>query len=107
MTEAARQSLLDGYDGIVCDLDGVVYRGAQAVPHAVEALTRARARKGIVYATNNASRTVRTITTQMASVGLTVRADEVVTTALAGAALLAQELPAGATVDVLPPFAGG
>ncbi len=98
MTEAARQSLLDGYDGIVCDLDGVVYRGAQAVPHAVEALTRARARMGIVYATNNASRTVRTITTQMASVGLTVRADEVVTTALAGAALLAQELPAGATV---------
>ena len=28
-----------GVDALVCDLDGVVYRGKAAVPYAVEALT--------------------------------------------------------------------
>ncbi len=92
------QTLVSRYEGVVSDLDGVVYRGAAAVPHAVEALTTARARVGVVYATNNASRTVSSISAQMASVGLVVRPEEVVTSALAGAALLADELPAGATV---------
>ena len=31
--------LITGYAGVVCDLDGVVYRGPAAVPHAVPALS--------------------------------------------------------------------
>ena len=42
---------------MVCDLDGVVYRGAGAVPGAPAALRRLAAHGvRIVYATNNASR---------------------------------------------------
>ena len=33
------------FAGVVCDLDGVVYRGQTAVPHAVEALERLRRRR--------------------------------------------------------------
>ena len=32
-------SLVSRYDAVVCDLDGVVYRGPTAVPHAVEVLS--------------------------------------------------------------------
>ena len=32
------EPLVGSYAAVVCDLDGVVYRGAEAVPHAVEAL---------------------------------------------------------------------
>ena len=50
-------SLLQEFDGIVCDLDGVVYRGHEAVPHAVQSLLSALSSGvKIVYATNNASR---------------------------------------------------
>jgi HAD superfamily hydrolase (TIGR01450 family) len=98
MGDDPRHDLIDGYDGIVCDLDGVVYRGGEAVPHAVAALTKARARLGIVFATNNASRPVSSVVAQLAGVGIPVVAEEVVTSALAGAALLADELPAGSTV---------
>lgn len=97
-TEDGWQPLVARYEGIVSDLDGVVYRGLEAVPHAVEALKRAATDIGVVYATNNASRTAATITAQLSGVGLTVRAQEVVTSALAGAALLAERLPPASVV---------
>ena len=49
--------LIDGYDALLCDLDGVVYAGAGAIAGATEALDRlpaAGVRLG--YITNNASR---------------------------------------------------
>ena len=50
--------LLDSFDSLLLDLDGVVYRGKQAIPGAVEAINRAQAEgKKIGYITNNASRT--------------------------------------------------
>lgn len=94
-------ALVAGYRGIVCDLDGVVYRGADAVPYAVEALTRARAERPIVYATNNASRTAATVAAQLVGLGLSVHPHEVVTSAQAGACRLAADLGAGALVLVV------
>ncbi len=35
------ETLLDRHDALLVDLDGVVYRGSTAVPHAVESLTSA------------------------------------------------------------------
>ena len=75
---------------MVCDLDGVVYRGHEAVPHAVEALEGLRAAgRGVVYATNNASRTPQEVAAQLASLGLTLTAGDVVTSSQAGAMRLA------------------
>lgn len=92
-------TLIGAYEGIVCDLDGVVYRGRDAVPHAVEALEGAR-RAGvrIAYATNNASRSPQEVHGQLSDLGLDLSVHDVVTSSQAGAVHLAEVLPAGATV---------
>ncbi len=95
----AEPSLSALYRGVVCDLDGVVYRGHEAVPHAVEALEGLRAAgRGVVYATNNASRTPQEVAAQLTSLGLTLTAGDVVTSSQAGAMRLAALLPTEAEV---------
>ena len=85
--------------GVVCDLDGVVYRGHAAVPHAVDALERVRAAgRGVVYATNNAARTPQEVAKQLAGLGLSLTSGDVVTSSQAGAATLAELVPAGSEV---------
>ncbi len=92
-------ALIEGFDGIVCDLDGVVYRGSEAVPHAVESLSAAlSAGTGVVYATNNASRTPGDVAAHLAALGLPGPASRVVTSAQAGAALVAERCLAGSLV---------
>jgi glycerol-1-phosphatase len=88
--------LVDGYAGVVCDLDGVVYRGPEAVDHAVEALSRLAV--PVVYATNNASRPPAEVAAHLAELGLPVSDDAVVTSSQAGARALADRMPPGATV---------
>jgi len=90
-------SLTDDYAALVCDLDGVVYRGHLAVPHAVEAL-RACAIP-VLYATNNASRTPADVAAHLRELGLSDVGDaQVVTSAQAGARHLAEHLPSGSRV---------
>lgn len=99
---ASEGPVRDAYDGIVCDLDGVVYRGAGAVPGAPAALRRLAAHGvRIVYATNNASRLPGEVAEHLTSLGIPVTADDVVTSAQAGAAELATLLPPGSLVLAL------
>lgn len=96
---SATGTLIDAYDGIVCDLDGVVYRGHQAVPHAVESLLAAISGGVlVVYATNNASRTPAEVSDHLDDLGLPGPAARVVTSAQAAAHLVAQRYPAGSPV---------
>jgi HAD superfamily hydrolase (TIGR01450 family) len=88
--------LLRSYRAVVCDLDGVVYRGPLAVPHAVEALRACDL--PVLYATNNASRTPATVVEHLVELGLTAGPGDVVTSAQAGAHVLAGQLSAGAAV---------
>jgi len=91
--------LIAGYDGIVCDLDGVIYRGREAVPHAVDSLLSAVSTGvPVVYATNNASRAPDEVAAQLEDLGLPGPASRVVTSAQAGARYLAARRPQGARV---------
>lgn len=90
------EPVLAAYRGVVCDLDGVVYRGTTALPHAVASLREAAARVGVVFATNNASRTPATVAGQLHDLGLP--GATVLTSAQAGAALLAREFAPGTSV---------
>src|SRR6186713_948896 len=54
---SAAPTPLDGVDVVLADLDGVVYRGADAIPYAVDSLNRAQQDHRVGYLTNNASRT--------------------------------------------------
>jgi HAD superfamily hydrolase (TIGR01450 family) len=92
-------ALIGSFDGIVCDLDGVVYRGHEAVPHAVDSLLSARSKDvRLVYATNNASRAPAEVSAQLESLGLPGPDSRVVTSAQAGAQLLARRCPPGSRV---------
>lgn len=94
---------LDGVDAVLADLDGVVYAGAGALPHAVESLTRANetgARLG--YITNNASRTDADVAAHLRELGLTrTSPQDVVTSPQAAVRLLKTKVPPPAVILVV------
>ncbi|WP_207457663.1 HAD-IIA family hydrolase [Herbiconiux sp. SYSU D00978] len=94
-------SPLDGVELVLADLDGVVYRGKSAIPHAVEALNQAHRDVPVGYITNNASRTPETVAGQLAGYGLAVTPTDVVTSPQAAMVLLEQLVEPGATVLVV------
>jgi HAD superfamily hydrolase (TIGR01450 family) len=92
---------LDGIDVILADLDGVIYRGAQAIPHAVAALKKAAQKARLGFVTNNASRTPAQVAEQIAAYGLPALPEAVVTSPQAAIRVLARVVPAGAKVLVV------
>jgi len=95
----ASEPLARRYDTALLDLDGVVYRGAEAVPHAVPALLEAAALgMRLTYVTNNASRTPETVAEHLVRLGLPATPEDVVTAAQAVARMIAEEVPAGSKV---------
>jgi len=95
-------SLVDGYDLVIFDLDGVVYLIDKPIEGAAEAVARLRsAGTAIAYATNNASRRAPDVAALLEGMGVSAVADEVLTSAGAAAAMLAERLPAGAPVLVV------
>lgn len=87
------------HDVALLDLDGVVYIGDHAVPGAVEGLKAARAAgMRAAFVTNNAGRPPEAVAAHLVELGIPASVDEVVTSAQAGAALLADRLSAGAPV---------
>ncbi len=83
-------SLADQYDCFLLDLDGVLYRGDEAVPGAPEAVARLRAGgRRVVFLTNNSGRTPEAVAEKLDGLGIEAVPSEVVTSALATADLLA------------------
>ncbi|WP_394278168.1 HAD-IIA family hydrolase [Microbacterium sp.] len=97
----ARKTPLTDVDLVLADLDGVVYAGPGAIPHAVEALTAAARGRRLAYITNNASRRDSVVAAHLSQLGLPTRPEEVVTSPQAALRLLADRVPAGATILVV------
>jgi len=98
----SRQVLVDAYDAALFDLDGVVYLGPASVPGAPEGIRDLRARGTRVgFVTNNAARQPQVVVDQLVSLGVEAELADVVTSAQAGARMLATQLPAGSKVLVL------
>jgi len=82
--------IADGYDAFLLDLDGVLYRGEQPIPGAGDAVDRLRELgKRVAFVTNNSSRTPGAVAEHLARVGVRASEEEVVTSALVTADLLA------------------
>jgi glycerol 3-phosphatase-2 len=95
-------SLVEAYDLVIFDLDGVVYLIDKPIAGAAEAVARLRsAGTAIAYATNNASRRGPEVAALLTGMGVAATAGEVLTSAGAAAAMLAERLPAGAPVLVV------
>lgn len=97
-TEVPDETLRSLYDVLLLDLDGTVYRGADAVPGAREALTTG---DKLFYVTNNASRRPGDVARHLRDLGFPAEDSSVVTSSQSAARLLAEQVPAGAPVLVV------
>ena len=102
MLAESNGALVDAHDLIALDLDGVVYIGHEAVPHAASSLAEAReAGTRVAFVTNNASRTPDAVAAHLRSLGVESGPDDVVTSAQAAATLLRERLPQGSSVYLI------
>ncbi len=93
-------SLREGFDALLLDLDGTLYRGADVIAGAPAALSGG-AGQALMYVTNNASRSASTVAEHLRELGFHATVDEVVTSAQAAAHVLAARVPSGATVLIV------
>jgi HAD superfamily hydrolase (TIGR01450 family) len=84
---------------VCCDLDGVIWRGDDAIPGAADGVATLRAAGAhVTFLTNNSSGRVSDYVDKLARMGIDARGVDVATSAQAAAALLHEELPRGSTV---------
>ena len=94
--------LVAQYDVALVDLDGVTYKGPNAIPTAPPALESARASGlRLVFVTNNASREPGEVAAHLTELGIPAADDEILTAAQAGAAMLTEHLAPGVKVLVI------
>ena len=84
---------------IVCDLDGVLWRGETAIPGSADAVKALRASGArVAFLTNNSSVRVMDVVARLGAIGVFAAPDDVATSAQAAAAMLAQDLASGSRV---------
>lgn len=94
--------LIASYDLALLDLDGVVYRGAEAVPYAVATIGEVQAKNvRLAFLTNNASRTAAEVAGHIRGFGLEIDDADVVTAGEAIARMVAESVPQGSAVLVV------
>jgi HAD superfamily hydrolase (TIGR01450 family) len=95
-------ALADEFDGLLVDLDGVVWEGRDFLPGAVEALqTLIETDMEIVFVTNNSVRSPGDYAERLRQGGASVADERVVTGGVATASLAAEKVGAGATAFVI------
>lgn len=94
--------LVEPLDALVLDLDGVVYRGDRTIDGSPEAVERLRsAGKGLLFVTNNATRTEPEVTEKLARHGIDASTEEVLTSARVTTEVLVERGLAGSTVCLI------
>ena len=92
----------DRSKGLIHDMDGVLYRGDEALPGAVSLFPALRAAGlSFILLTNNATLTSQEFSRKLARMGISVEPESILTSAGATANYLAQEYPAGGGVYVV------
>jgi glycerol 3-phosphatase-2 len=94
--------LADRYDALLIDLDGVVYRGDQVIPAAAQTLPEVRSRGArVLFLTNNSARTPGQVAEKLRGLGIAAEPEDVLTSAVATAAMLRREGAEGLTAFVI------
>lgn len=99
---SSQPALIDDHDVAIFDLDGVVYLGPEPVPGVPEALEKLQ-RRGvrIGYVTNNAARTPADVAAHLRALQVVADEPDVITSAQAGARVLAERHGPGTRVLAL------
>ncbi|HQE93805.1 MAG TPA: HAD-IIA family hydrolase [Anaerolineae bacterium] len=97
--QAASAVDFDAIKGVICDMDGVLWRGETPLPgrHDFFALLEAR-RIPYILATNNASKTPEQYVEKLASMGIVTNVEHILNSATAAADYLATQAAPGAPV---------
>lgn len=94
--------LIDQYDSLIADADGVIYRGPIAVPHALESLRVAIDQMPWCVVTNNAAMPPSAVADRISGLGLAMEPSDVVTSPQGAVAyLLNRGIPAGAPILIV------
>lgn len=102
MTTGRADRAASGIELVAFDLDGVLYRGKQVIPHAREGVKAVLDRGLLVrYVTNNATLSRAAVAARLASMGFPASQEQVLGSAAATAAWLQRHVPAGALVLAL------
>jgi 4-nitrophenyl phosphatase len=90
------------FDGLVCDMDGVLYRGDAPIEGSAAAVDELR-RRGVrlVFCTNNSRSTVDQYVDKLAQMGIRASPQEIVTSAVVTAEVLANRRLNGARAMVV------
>jgi HAD superfamily hydrolase (TIGR01450 family) len=95
-------ALADQFDGLLVDLDGVVWIGREPVPGSAEALAQLiEAGKPVVFVTNNPGRPASTYAERLRAAGVPAQEEQIVTAGMVTAALAADRAGEGAGVFVI------
>jgi glycerol 3-phosphatase-2 len=95
-------TLADEFDGLLVDLDGVVWVGREPIPGAAEALRELLvAGVEIVFVTNNPGKPAGEYARRLVEMGIEVGADRIVTAGEATARLAAERAGASSTAFVI------
>ena len=100
---SAPAALIDSYDAVLFDLDGVVYLGPVAVPGAADGIAQLHDRgTKIGFVTNNAARPPAAVADHLVELGIPASAADIVTSAQAAAHLLERLLAAPKEAGTMP-----
>jgi HAD superfamily hydrolase (TIGR01450 family) len=95
-------ALGDEFDGLLIDLDGVVWIGREMVPGAIDALSSLLgAGKEIVFVTNNSVKQPSVYAARLRDAGIEIPDDRVLTGGAATARLVAERVGSGGTAFVI------
>lgn len=95
-------ALADEFDGLLVDLDGVVWIGRELVPGSIEALRQLiDAGKEIVFVTNNPGKPAGEYAERLSEAGVKASAEQIVTAGEATAALAGARAEGGNTAFVI------
>ena len=94
--------LAERFDGLLIDLDGVVWIGREPVPGSVEALRSLQeSGKRIVFVTNNPGRLPQAYVERLGELGVTVGPEQIVTAGIAVARLAGEAAGEGGSAFVI------
>jgi glycerol-1-phosphatase len=95
-------ALVDEFDGLLIDLDGVVWIGREPVPGAAEALAALIGDgKPIVFVTNNPGRPASTYAERLRAIGVPAEEGQIITAGMVTAALAAERAGEGVGTFVI------
>ena len=97
-----RSILAERYDAVLVDLDGVMYRGSEAVPGSAAVVEKVRGLgTPLLFLTNNSSRTPEAVASKLERMGVPAGPAEILTSGVATAVMLENEGVTGHTAFVV------